>query len=457
MARIKIPNITPRDYQLPTFEYFDQDREGLRAVECRSRRQGKDLTYMSVAAMKALDRKGLYVHFLPEFAHARRTIWDGFTNEGERLIDVSFPPAIRKSINEQEMRIELKNGSVWQLGGSDQYNRWVGGNPIGLVYSEFALAHPKGWELMRPILKMNGGWAAFISTPRGYNHFHAMLELAKREQGWFWAHQSAIDVGLMTQADIDEEVRLGMPEELARQEYGCDFSAANVGAILGKYIERAEKEGRLSLEPVWDLDGGGIIVTSDIGFRDTAAFWFWQQQPNRRFALVDYAEDNGLDAEQWIEELRKKPWQVAKLLLPHDARAKTFQTRHTVVEQFIQSKWAQQVAVVPAMKSADKVNAARSILPRCVFDAAACAPGVLALREWSYKWDDDRRTYSKEPDHNWASHAADAFCYGAAMLRDHEPVAAPKQVPADIPAASQFTLDQLFIDRERFGTRNRIG
>ena len=41
--------------------------------------------------MKSLDRKGLYVHFLPEFAHARRTIWDGFTNEGERLIDISFP------------------------------------------------------------------------------------------------------------------------------------------------------------------------------------------------------------------------------------------------------------------------------------------------------------------------------------------------------------------------------
>lgn len=456
VRRIKIPNITPRAYQVGTFEYFDQDKAGLRAVECRSRRQGKDLVYMSVAAMKALDRKGLYVHFLPEFAHARRTIWDGFTNEGDRLIDISFPPEIRKSVNEQEMRIELKNGSVWQLGGSDQYNRWVGGNPVGLVYSEFALAHPKGWELMRPILKLNGGWAAFISTPRGYNHFHQMLELAKRTPGWHWAHQSAIDVGLMTQRDIDEEIALGMPEELARQEYLCDFSASNVGAILGRYIEKAEKEGRLSLEPVFDLGGGGIIVTSDIGFRDTASFWFWQQQPGKRFALVDYDEDSGLDAEEWIERLRAKPWKVAKLWLPHDARAKTFQSRHTVVEQFIKAQWAAAVGIAPALKTQDKVNAARSILPRCVFDSAACAQGVLALREWSYKWDDERRTYSKEPDHNWASHAADAFCYGAAMLRDHEAVAAPEPPRNDIPAASQFSLDQLFIERERFGNRNRI-
>lgn len=455
MAKVRIPNITPRPYQLGAFEYFDQDREGLRAVECWSRRMGKDITYMSIAAMKMLDRKGLYVHFLPEFAHARRTLWDGFTNEGERLIDISFPPEIRKSINEQEMRIELKNGSVWQLGGSDQYNRWVGGNPVGLVYSEFAIAHPKGWEMMRPILKLNGGWAAFISTPRGYNHFHAMLELAKREPGWRWTHQNAIDVGLMTQADIDEEVRLGMPDELARQEYKCDFSAANVGAILGRYMEAADKQGRLSLEPVFDLGGGGIIVSSDIGFRDTAAFWFWQQQPGGHFALVDYDEDNGLDAEEWIERLRLKPWAVAKLLLPHDARAKTFQSRHSVVEQFIKSQWAGTVALVPALKTQDKVNAARSVLPKCVFDAANCAPGILALREWAYKFDDERRTYSKEPDHNWASHAADAFCYGAAMIRDHEPVKAPAP-PPPVQAAASFKLNDLWIDRERFGQRNRL-
>jgi len=443
--RIKVPTITPRDYQLPVFEYWDEGGE--RAVEVWARRMGKDLCYMNVACMKSFERKGLYVHFLPEFAHARRTIWDGMSNEGERLIDISFPPEIRKSINEQEMRIELRNGSVWQLGGSDQYNRWVGGNPIGLVYSEFALAHPKGWELMRPILKANGGWAAFISTPRGYNHLYTMLELAKREPGWRWCVQNALDVGLMTQADIDEEIRLGMPEELARQEYLCDFAAANVGAILGRYMEKAEREGRISLEPVFDLDGGGIIVTSDIGFRDTAAFWFWQQQPHGRFALVDYDEDTGLDAEEWIDRLRKKPWRMHTFYLPHDARAKTFQSRHSVVEQFLGSGLAEEVKIVPALKSQDKVNAGRSVLPRCTFDAAACAQGILALRQWSYKWDDERRTFSKEPDHDWSSHAADAFCYGAAMLKDHEAVPAPKQQPRA--AAHSFTLDQLFTDNER--------
>jgi hypothetical protein len=444
--RIRVPAIEPRDYQVPVFEYWQERTKPGRAVEVWARRCGKDLTYASVAAMLSFERKGLYLHFLPEFAHARRTLWDGFDNDGNRFIDTVFPKELRKATREDDMRIELKNGAVWQLGGSDQYDRWVGGNPIWTCFSEYALAHPKAWELMRPILKNNGGHAAFISTPRGYNHLHQQLEIAKQEPSWRWSHMSAIDAGVMTEADIAEEIRLGMPEELARQEYRCDFSAANVGAILGRYIEQAEREGRVTLEPLWDMDGSGIIVSSDIGFSDTACWWFWQPVPGG-FHLVDYLEGNGMDAEQWIEELQRKPWQLDTLWLPHDARAKTFQTRHSVIEQFVKAFGSDKIKVAPAMRTQDKVNAARSVLPRCRFAAAECAQGLLGLREWSFKYNDETKTWSKEPDHNWASHPSDAFCYGAAMLRDHMPKPQPKQQPRV--AGSSFTLDQLFADNER--------
>ena len=457
ITRIKVPTITPRDYQLPVFEYWDDG--GTRAVEVWARRMGKDLCYMNVACMKSFERKGLIVHFLPEFAHARRTIWDGMSNEGERLIDLAFPKELRESINEQEMRITLKNGSAWQLGGSDQFDRWVGSNPVGLVYSEFALAHPKGWEMMRPILKMNGGWAAFISTPRGYNHLHSMLELAKTQPGWRWSVMDAVSAGVMTQADIDAEIAQGMPEELARQEYLVDFAAANVGAILGRYVEAADREGRLGAM-VWDVAGERIDVSADIGFRDTAAFWMWQPWADG-FGIVEYDEDNGLDAEQWIERLASKPWNYGTIYLPHDARAKTFATRHSVIEQFLEAKRsgqlnADRIVIVPQLRTQDRVNAARSVLPRCKFDHAGCAQGLLALREWSYAWNDDTRTYSKEPRHDWASHGADAFTYGALMLRERSK-AKPAEAPKPEAAMQNFTLDKLFIDRERYGTRRRIG
>jgi hypothetical protein len=451
--RIQVPAIKPRAYQVEPFAYWQERKTPGRAVEVWSRRLGKDLVYASIALMLSYERTGTYLHMLPEFSHARRTLWDGFTNDGVRFIDIAFPKELRKATHDVDMRIELHNGSVWQLGGSDQYDRWVGSNPIWTCFSEYALAHPKAWEIMRPILKLNGGNAAFISTPRGYNHLWKQLELAKQEADWRWSVITGIQAGVMTQADVDEEIRLGMPEELARQEYLCDFSAANVGAILGRYVEAADKQGRISLEPVWDAEGAPIVVTSDIGYRDTAAWWFWQVQPGG-FALVDYDEDNGLDAEEWIDRLAKKTWKLDKIFLPHDARAKTFQSRHSVMEQFIKAQIA-PVRIAPAMKTQDKVNAARSVLPRCTFDAAACAQGLMSLREWSFKYDDVRKTYSREPDHNWASHGADAFCYGAAMLRDYvpeEPRAAQPTV-----AIQSFQLDKLWADRENDAhSRNRI-
>ena len=454
MTRVRVPAITPRAYQVDPFVYWQERKTPGRAVEVWARRLGKDLVYASIALMLSYERRGLFLHMLPEFSHARRTLWDGFDNDGNRFIDTVFPKELRKATHDVDMRIELHNGSVWQLGGSDQYDRWVGGNPIWTCFSEFALAHPKAWEIFRPILKLNGGNAAFISTPRGYNHMHTMYERAKAEPDWRGSRLTALEVGVMTQADYDEEIRLGMPEELARQEYLCDFSAANVGAILGSRVEEAEKSGRLSLEPVWDAEGASIVVSSDIGFRDTAAFWFWQAQPGG-FALVDYDEDTGLDAEQWIERLQQKSWKIDKIWLPHDARAKTFQSRNSVIEQFIKAYGIDKMRIAPAMKSQDKVNAARSMIQRCAFDAAACAQGILALREWSFKYDDIRKTYSREPDHNWASHAADAFCYGSAMLRDF--VTEPSKPPPPNVAIQSFTLEKLWQDHARdSNTRKRI-
>ena len=448
-VRIPIPTIKWRFYQERTWDYW-RDPDATRAVEVWARRCGKDLCYMNIANWRSCHRKGLYLHFLPEFAHARRTIWDGFTNEGERLIDAVFPYELRAGLNEQEMRIELKNGSVWQLGGSDQYNRWVGSNPVGIVYSEFALAHPKGWELMRPILKINGGWAAFIGTPRGYNHLYQMAQLAKKNPKWHYRHLTALEAGIMTQADIDQEIEEGMPDELARQEYLCDFSAANVGAILGKWIEAAEKSGRITTD-VYDYSGERIDLSADIGYHDTATWWFWQPWYDG-FGLVDYDEDNGLDAQQWIERLANKPWKYGTIYLPHDAKAKTFQSRHSVIMQFLQAVKdevidAERVVIVPQTAIKDRINAARTILPSCRFDVINCAQGLMGLREWSFKWDEERKVYSKEPEHNWASHPGDGFSYGAQMMKERvKPV--PKPRVLDPRTINNVCLEDLWAERE---------
>jgi len=441
----------PRPYQARAMAHFDAG--GTRGVYVWARRNGKDITFLHQTCKMAHERIGTYFHMLPTYAQAKKSVWDAIDDQGRRMIDQAFPPELRNGQNESEIQIRLRCGSVWQLVGADNYNSVVGSNPIGMVMSEYALIDPRAWNFFRPILVQNKGWAAFIGTPRGYNHFHDQLEIAKRE-GWDWSIVDSVQAGVMTHEDIDREIRTGMPEEVARQEYLCDFSAANVGAILGSRIERAEREGRIHDAVDYDPDGAPVVVSSDIGFRDAAAFWFWQAVPGG-FSLLAYDEDSGLDAADWIERLGNQELRIDRLYLPHDARAKSFTSKHSVLEQFLKAGF--NCTIVPQMRIVDRINAARSIMQQCKFNRSRCAHGLQMLRDWAFKYDDERKVFSREPDHNYASHGGDAFSYGAQMMEVYVQSEAAKDKYRDIgqPAHLAFHLEQLYAEREeRYGHRH---
>ena len=110
-----------------------------------------------------MQRIGNYWHMLPEFAQGRKAIWMAVNpRTGKRRIDEAFPKEIRANTKDQEMMIEFLNGSIWQLVGSDSYDKLVGSPPIGIVFSEWALANPMAWAYLSPVLEENNGWAIFI-------------------------------------------------------------------------------------------------------------------------------------------------------------------------------------------------------------------------------------------------------------------------------------------------------
>ena len=171
----------PRAYQKPVWDYFKGG--GKRAVCVWHRRSGKDEFCLHLAAVKAHERPATYWHMLPEAAQARKAIWDAVNPvTGRRRIDEAFPRAARTLTREADMFIRLSSGSTWQVVGSDNYNSLVGTPPIGIVFSEFALADPSAWAYLSPILEENGGWAAFVTTPRGRNHAWRMFRYAERNR-----------------------------------------------------------------------------------------------------------------------------------------------------------------------------------------------------------------------------------------------------------------------------------
>lgn len=461
MPEIELPanGWRPRTYQERLWRYFRNG--GKHAVAVWHRRSGKDEVALHWESKAAHMRVGNYWHMLPEYKHARKAIWDAINpHTARRRIDEAFPQEIRKSTNNVEMKIELKCGSIWQLVGSDNFNALIGSPPVGITYSEWAVADPRAHAYLRPILAENGGWSLFIYTSRGYNHGFKTYEAAKADPNAFAERLTVEDTGVLSKEILESELRAYKDEygendgdALYRQEYHCDFSAANIGAILGRYVEAAERERRIR-------DGVGddspVVISSDIGFRDTASWWFWQPRKGG-FSLVDYDEDRGLDADDWIPRLQSKGHEIRRIWLPQDAKVKTFQSKHSSLERFVKAFGAARVKIVPPVKVSDRINAARVVIKSCEFDATKCKQGLLGLRSWSYEYDDETRTFSKEPKHDWASHPGDGYSYGAVVLREEMKEEKPKTEREAIAEMVAFkpTFDEIW-ERNEASREKRI-
>lgn len=436
-----------RDYQKPVANYF---RKGGKSAYCVwHRKAGKDRTATFIESELAFSRVGLYWHALPKYEDARKVIWDAITPDGKRLIDVNFPPEVIKRRLDHEMKLELINGSIWQPVGVDNYNALVGAFPVHVTYSEYALMHPQARTFLRPAIAMNNGSELLITTPRGYNHAHSLWEYAKTRAEWFTSLLTVDDTDTLSREMLEEERRT-MPDELFRQEYYCDWSAANVGSILGRYVEQAEKDGRIGAVD-YDPDGAEIFISSDIGRNHVSAFWFWQPVFGG-FNIVDYDESAGLDADEWCDRLKEKIGRkrLGILCLPHDARAKTFAAKYSPVETFAKAFGIEHVKCAPRTAKLHSINAGQVVMRNCRFDKERCAVGLNALRSWAYKYDPDRKSYSKEPVDDWAADASDAFCEGAKMLKErimevkHEERA---QLGLEI-GTNKLTLDEVWASHE---------
>lgn len=298
----------------------------------------------------------------------------------------------------------------------------VGAGPVGVVFSEYALAKPKTWDLVRPMLRENDGWMWAITTPRGNNHAKKLYDVAKADSSWFCDLKTLYDTRAYDpEATLAEERASGMPEALIRQEYLCDWTAANVGAVWGDLVEALEKRGGLE-DFAHETDG--VFTSWDLGISDSTSLWWWRVRGDGA-EVLDFYEAHGKPLSHFFDVLEEKQaahgWRYLKHWLPHDARARTLATGSSILEQAMERLGRGMVAIGPSLSLLDGVQAARWLLQReGTRFHPRCAEGLEALRAYRYAYDEDRKTFTDKPLHDWASHAADAFRYAAVVVRHSE-------------------------------------
>jgi len=408
MNDITLPhNFTPREYQLPLLKALDTGGYK-RAIAIWHRRSGKDLVMLNYIAKKMYERVGTYYYFFPTYRQAKKVIWNGMTRDGVKFTD-AFPQELRRRTDNGEMLIEMDNGSIFQLIGTDNIDAVMGSNPVGCVFSEWSLQNPAAWDYVRPILAENGGWAAFIYTPRGKNHGYTSLETARAFPDTWYSEVLTVEDTKAISPDVlnqeyDEIVRKDGNDALYQQEYMCNFDVPIQGAYYATQLLLAEQEGRITTVP---YDSSTSVHTAwDLGMDDSMSIWFFQVVA-QEIHFIDYYESSGEGINYYIKYLQDKGYIYGRHFAPHDIAVRELGTGKSRYE--VAKSLGITFEIGKALAIEDGIQAVRNVLGRCWFDKDKTDRGLSALRSYHKEWDEDNQVYKQRPEHDWSSHGSDAF------------------------------------------------
>ena len=377
------------------------------------RRFGKTVLSINETIDRALRcslKNPQYAYVAPTYGQAKRIAWE-YLKDYTKGIPGAKP-------NEAELRVDIprphrKDKIRFMLLGSENPDTLRGIYLDGVVLDEFAVCDPTIWgQVVRPALADREGWAIFLGTPKGQNHFFDLYNKARRNPDWYVCTYRASETKVLSDYEL-KAAQDEMSEEEFLQEFECSFTAANTGAYYQKQMLIAEAEKRITTVP---YDSSCFVDTYwDLGIGDTTAIWFLQTV-GHEYHLIDYIEMSGKGLDWFVSEINKKPYTYTEHVLPHDAKARELGTGKSR-EETLRTLGLLRLYILPRWQVADGINAVRTILSKCWFDKDKCERGVTALMAYERKWDAKNQIFMEKPKHNWASHGADAFRYLAMGVR----------------------------------------
>jgi len=191
------------------------------------------------------------------------------------------------------------------------------------------------------------------------------------------------------------------------------------GVVYAKELRKAQEEGRICSVP-WERT---VPVNTywDLGKRDATAIWF-AQYVGMQLRIVDYYEATGQNIEHFMDVLQARRYVYGLHVLPFDAEHERLGMRKTIKEQ-IGAFYPGKVRIARKIAQTDGINMVRMLFPNMWFDDDHCEEGLNALRHFRYKVEEEKRgdrpgQLSKEPIHDWASHAGAALRYMAVSIKD---------------------------------------
>lgn len=207
----------------PAQSSIAKSRKRFRVV-CCGRRFGKTSLAIVEMAGKAYTQRGRQVCYIaPTYQQARDIAW-------VQLLEVCKPITVK--VNETRLEITVqtqdKGKSSISLRGWEAVETLRGQAFDFIVIDE--VASMRDWEdkwntVIRPTLTDRSGEVLFISTPKGFNHFYKLFNMANdpvKGSDYESFHFSSYDNPFIPKSELDK-ARNEITEDQFGQEYMADF------------------------------------------------------------------------------------------------------------------------------------------------------------------------------------------------------------------------------------------
>lgn len=274
-----------------------------------------------------------------------------------------------------------------------------------------SLSH-RSLELLTPTMRKEGSeiWASW-NPNRPTDAIDQLLRGENKPTGAVvvnanWKNNPWISKVLLQEKD--DCLRM-TPDRYAHVWEG-EYATVLEGAYYARHLNEAALEGRIGffgkdplvkLHAIWDI--GGTSKKSD-----ATAVWI-VQYIGEEVRLIDYYEAVGQPFESHVSWLRNRGYEDALCVLPHDGR------KHDMVYKVTPESYLQDAGFttesVPNQGAGavlSRIEAARRMFPSCRFHDENTKGGREALG-WYHEKRDEARGLGLGPEHDWASHGADAF------------------------------------------------
>jgi hypothetical protein len=409
---ITIP-FKPHPYQAA----IDKKLKRFSVLVCH-RRFGKTVLSVNLLirdAMRSNKKNWRGAYLAPLYRQAKSIAWDYLRYY------TSVIPGTKKY--EQELRMDFPNGARIQLLGSDNPDSLRGIYLDAAILDEVAQMNAKLWgEIIMPTLADRKGWALFIGTPQGHNHFYELWKSANANPAWFAKMYKASETNVLDPQELKQQ-RSQLTEEQFAQEFECSFAAAIIGAYYGKLITQAEDQGSVTAVPIDPILP--VHTAWDLGIADTTVIWFFQVSPAKQIRIIDFYETSGVGLDHYVNVLKERGYTYGKHLAPHDIEVRELGTGRSRIETA--ASLGLKFEVVRNIPIPDGINAARTILPMCWFDKIKTEKGLDALRQYRREYNERLSTFRDRPLHDSCSHPADGFRMLAVGLEQVAPKVVPKK------------------------------